>query len=189
MLTVFTKEYGKLQVKAAGVRRITSRRSSHVELLNYSVLHVYKGAGLPVLTEAQTIDNFSPIKNNLIKVGYAYHLCELIDGLCPENQENRRVFLLLKNMLSQLSQHDTSVREDYTIKTIELELHDEAPRTRFQATDHLSSAIQRFEIELLSVLGYWNRADVLSRNFDTHDFIETILERKLKSKKIFSKLQ
>ncbi|MBI4096902.1 MAG: DNA repair protein RecO, partial [Candidatus Levybacteria bacterium] len=33
ILTVFTKEYGKLQVKAKGIRRIPSRRSAHVELV------------------------------------------------------------------------------------------------------------------------------------------------------------
>ena len=43
ILTVFTKYNGKIQVKATGIRRIPSRRSAHVELLNYSVLNLYKG--------------------------------------------------------------------------------------------------------------------------------------------------
>lgn len=53
----------------------------------------------------------------------------------------------------------------------------------------LSASIHDFEIELLTTLGYWNKADTQSAQLDTHDFIENILERKLKSKKIFSKLQ
>ncbi|PIZ97846.1 MAG: DNA repair protein RecO, partial [Candidatus Levybacteria bacterium CG_4_10_14_0_2_um_filter_35_8] len=38
ILTIFTKRYGKIQVKAPGIRKINSRRSPHVELLNYSAI-------------------------------------------------------------------------------------------------------------------------------------------------------
>lgn len=112
LLTVLTKNNGKIQVKATGIRRIASRRSPHVELLNHSTLGLYRGRSMAILTEAETIDNFSPIKNNLEKIGHAYHFCELIDGLCPENQENTKVFYLIKNILSNLSLGNTiSIRE------------------------------------------------------------------------------
>ncbi len=158
ILTVFTPYQGKIQVKASGIRRIPSRRSAHVELLNFSILSLYKGSGFPILTEAETLENFSAIKDSLQKIGHAYHLCELIDGLCPENQENTKAFYLLKNILTNLS--------------------------NFTTTD-----IREFEIELLSTLGFWSKADMLTGNFNTHLFIENILERKLKSHDIFSKMQ
>jgi hypothetical protein len=189
MLTVFTKESGKIQIKAAGVRRITSRRSSHIELLNHSILNLYKGNGIPILTEAQTVQDFSSIKNNLIKVGYAYHLCELIDGLCPEDQENEKVFFLLRNTLIQLSQYDNISEEDYTLGTFGLGLSDKSKDKAISVKNYISSAIHTFEIELLSALGYWSKVEMLSPNFNTYDYIETILERRLKSKKIFAKLQ
>lgn len=154
ILTVFTKRFGKIQVKAVGVRRITSRRSPHIELLNLSVLSLHKGHNLPILTEAQTIEDFSSIKNNLIKVGFAYHICELIDGLCPENQEQRRVFFLLEDVLGRLEKEDDIV-----------------------------SIIHEFEIELLTILGYY-KPSWRSQSVDTTSFIESILERRLKSKRI-----
>ena len=160
LLTVFTKDHGKLQIKAAGIRRIASRRSAHVELLNYTSLSLYKGPGVPVLTEATTLENFSEIKNDLHKVGYAYHLCELIDGLCPENQEHSDIFYLLRNMLNSLV-----------------------------SEVNIQQAIHEFEIQLLIILGYWNEADSVSERFDTQSFIENIMERKLKSRHIFTKLQ
>ena len=42
ILTILTKNYGKIQVRAPGVRKITSRRSSHIELLNFSSLTLYR---------------------------------------------------------------------------------------------------------------------------------------------------
>src|ERR1700691_3974014 len=99
IVTVMTRDYGKLQIKATGVRKITSRRSAHIELLNHTVLHLYKGHTFSILTEAKVLDDFAPVKAHFDKVGFAYHLCELVDGLCPENQENRNVFFLLQRTL------------------------------------------------------------------------------------------
>jgi DNA repair protein RecO (recombination protein O) len=162
MLTVITKGNGKIQIKASGIRRIPSRRSAHVELLNHTELSLYKGAGFPILTEATTIEPFSAIKDDLSKVSYAYHLCELVDALCPENEEHDNIFFLLKDSLTLLANRDTQ--------------------------DQLSAIIYKFEIDFLSRLGYWNQSEQVSKNFDTRVFIESIIERKLKSYDIFTKL-
>src|SRR5579883_1179536 len=94
ILTIFTRTHGKLTVKAVGVRKIASKRSSHIELLNRVSIGLYKGKGMPVVTEATAIESFPQIKEDLTKIGFAYHLCELVDGLCPEGQENSTVFAL-----------------------------------------------------------------------------------------------
>src|SRR6476659_9965850 len=78
IITILTRDYGKLAVKASGVRKITSRRSSHIELLNHVSLGLYKGNAFPVLTEAKMVDDFAAVKNDFTKVGLAYHLCELV---------------------------------------------------------------------------------------------------------------
>ncbi len=213
ILTVFTKFHGKIQVKAAGIRRIPSRRSAHVELLNYSLLSLYRGRFYPILTEAQSMDSFSPIKDDLTKVGLAFHLCELIDGLCPENQENTKVFYLLKNILTHLSEskdensnieyrnpkqiQNTNDQNTKHFEHSNLENLNIVSNFGFRASDlskvtrndNVSTLIHDFEIELLTTLGYYSKANILAQNFNTHNFIENILERKLKSYPIFAKLQ
>lgn len=159
IITILTSDLGKLQVKAQGVRKITSRRSSHIELLNHSELSLYKGSSMSVLVEAQMINGYPDIKNDFEKVGFAYHVCELIDGLCPEGQEYPEVFALLKKTLVRLSQEEDML----------LPVHD-------------------FEIELLTILGFWHKAPEDSKTLNTQDFIENILERRLKSQKMFSRL-
>lgn len=159
-VTIFTKDLGKISVKAQGVRKIDSKRSSHIELLNNSVLSLYKGAKYPTLIEVQTIQDFSAVKADLEKVGFAYHICELIDGLCPENQENPEIYLLLRSTLEKLAY-----------------------------AEDMPSFIHGFEVELLTLLGFWYQSADAAKNLDTHTFIENIMERKLKSHKIFSKMQ
>lgn len=158
ILTVFSKQSGKVRIKAIGVRRIASRRSPHIELLNLSFLTVYQGKNIPTLIEAETIESFSDIKKNLKKVGFAYHICELIDKLCAENQENRQVFNLLMDILRKLAKED-----------------------------NIKAAIDEFEINLLGLLGFYTSSQSLIPSFNISSFIENITERKLKSRQFLSK--
>lgn len=161
ILTVFTKQHGKIKIKASGIRRVPSRRSPHVELLNHASLTLYRGNMFPTLTEAQTIESFSPIKDDLQKIGMAYHVCELVDGLCAEDEENERVFRLLHRILIRLTQQEVDI----------------------------TAALHAFEIELLITLGFWHRESQTVRDFDTHAFIENIMERKLRSHKFLTRMQ
>lgn len=152
ILTVLSKSDGKILVLAPGVRRITSRRSPHIELLNLSELTLYGSSTfLPILTEARIIEDFANIKENLEKIGYSYYICELANGLCAEDQENEEVFSLLKSTLFQLCQNFDSKK-----------------------------VVQYFERELLGSLGFWREVNLL-KTYDGREVIERIIERKLKS--------
>lgn len=109
IITLFTKNHGKMRVKAPGVRRITSRRSSHIELLNLSTLNLYESSSshMPVMTEASIMYDFDKIKKNLGKIGQAFYICELVDKLCAEHQENRKVFYLIQETLDKLEELDS----------------------------------------------------------------------------------
>lgn len=159
IVTVFTDYYGKVQVRASGVRRIISKRSPHIELLNYSALTLHHGKNLPILTEATTLQDFSEIKEDLARIGFAYHICELVDGLCPDGQENQKAFSLLYSALMKLSQYDD-----------------------------ILAIVHDFEIQLLIHLGYFKYSTTNS-SFNTISFIEQILERKLKSRQILHHLK
>ncbi len=158
ILTVMTKENGKIQVKAVGVRRITSRRSSHVEMLNTVSMTLYRGSRMPLLTEVVSLEDFSEIKCDLRKVGVAYHVCELIDALCPENQENEAIYVLFKELIEN-----------------------------FSGDTNLYKAVYQFEVKLLELLGYWPQNNTLSE-YEISPFIESILERKLKTRQILPRL-
>ena len=192
ILTVLTKTNGKIQVRAPGVRKITSRRSSHIELLNLCILTLYKSSRslFAIVTEAQTLENFLPIKNNLPKVGFAYYVCELVDSLCAENQENRRVFFLVRDVLSRLE-------NDYSRYLQELRnRHSGDPsddgdsripngNERFWTSQNdeksIIPIIEDFENKLLVYLGFLPEFHKLK---DKRDFIENILERRLITKRL-----
>lgn len=157
LLTVFTKDTGKITIKAIGVRRITSRRASHIEPLNHVSFSMHKGSGTAVLTEAVTLSANDTIKNDLKKVGLAYHICEIVDGLCAEGQENYAVFSLLQDILGHIGKGGNVVQHMYD-----------------------------FEIELLHHLGFYPKTEV-SKAFNPSFYIESLLERKLKTRPLLHK--
>lgn len=188
ILTIFTKDQGKCIVSAKGIRRIPSRRSAHVELLNNSILTLYQARHSPILVEAVSLQTFDLLKQDLGKIGFAYHICELIDGLCPENQEHHQVYFLLKNTLHRLNRCSLSFRSasggeksqgDLSVAT---SAFGEATLSR----DDMLMIIHEFEVELLTLLGYWHKPQAASLSMDTQAFIENILERRLKSKRVFN---
>lgn len=161
ILTIFTKHYGKIRCRAPGIRRTISRKSAHLELFNLASLFLASGKNLDIVTEAETIYNFSGIRKNLKKVGMAYYTCELVDSLCPERQENREVFNLLERTLREL---EASHYND-------IYYHSES-----------------FANQLLWNLGFLPRNKKLVGK-ELEQFIENLLEKKLKSPRLLRKIE
>lgn len=151
ILTLFTKNQGKIKILAKGVRRITSRRGPNIELFNQVHLSVHKGRTFDILTEAAVLNTYSQIKKNLDLVGLAFHVCEVVDGLCPEHQSHPKVYDLMLLVFNELN----------------------------------TGLVHSFERNLLTELGYLPKEH---KELDTTLFIEKILERKLKTRRIISKL-
>lgn len=159
ILTAYTKYYGKVKILAKGVRRIKSRRGPNVELFNQTVLFLAKSKNFDLLSEAEVKNSFPLLKKNLKKVAYAYQVCELVDCLCPEKQEHRRVFDLLTDTFNQLTVTSNGLG---------------------------AKILADFELELLRELGYWPKDK--SPPSDLEIFIEQILEKKLKSQKFLTQI-
>ncbi|MGD0352979.1 MAG: DNA repair protein RecO [Dehalococcoidia bacterium] len=104
ILTLYTPELGKLKAVAKGTRRPKSKLGGHVELLTHSRLMLARGRNLDIITQAQTIDNFLPIKDDLEGISRGLYIAELVDSFTGEHIEDRQLFDLLLETLKQLSQ-------------------------------------------------------------------------------------
>lgn len=101
--TLFTQKYGRLKVIAYGVKKITSRRLSHVQTGNLINALIYRKDDRFYLQETQLISGFFQIKNNQQKINELYFLFFVLDRLLPENQKEPLVYQLSKNFLIDLS--------------------------------------------------------------------------------------
>lgn len=103
VLTVFTKQYGKLRIIARGARKVSSKRGPHIEVFSRVTLTLHKGSGMDSLSEVSPIASYDVIRKDLARVGAAYYLCELIDGLLADNQVQEDVYSLLCDAFTALS--------------------------------------------------------------------------------------
>lgn len=159
LLTVFTRHLGKMTVLARGVRKINSKRAPHVEIFNHVILTIHRGT-MNTLTEVEPIAIHENIRKSLKRVGAAYYLSELIDGLLPQEQANEEAFALLLTAFDTL----TTVEE-----------------TRVDVLR------ERFALALLRQLGFLETAP-RDKNFSVDAFVEGLLERRLKTSKFAATL-
>jgi DNA repair protein RecO (recombination protein O) len=118
LLTVFTPDRGKLKVIAKGARKPTSRKSGHVELFSHSQFLVAVGRNLDIVTQAETLEPYLPLREDLLRTTYAYYVAELADAFTAERDENRPLFALLKDVLGWLC-----TAEDLRLAARHYELH------------------------------------------------------------------
>lgn len=105
IITVFTKEHGKMRLMAKGIRRVTSRRAPYLDLFHHVRLLVRRGKIMDMITEVEMVEPFAFIRSDLTRVGIAYYFCELIDVLLPEHQEHADVFVLLTRSFGDISSY------------------------------------------------------------------------------------
>ena len=156
-VTILTLENGKIDVLAKGVRKLTSKRAPHLELLNkISFQAVSKGqSGRYILADTTLVESHAKLKETLDQLKVLFTICELISGLCPHGQRQRDVFLLLDTTLKGMK------NETYTF------------------------AMQSFQIKLLSLLGYWDVRHAFVDAEDVMRFTENVMERKLRTSEFF----
>ncbi len=121
ILTLFTRDYGKLRVVAKGARRPTSRKAGSVELFTRVDIVVSKGRTLDVVSQVDIVEVYLPLRTNLIMTTYASHFVELLDAFSEEGDESRELYHLAVEGLGWLS---TAPDPALTARYFELHLLD-----------------------------------------------------------------
>lgn len=125
LLTLLTAERGKLRAVAKGARKPAARKTGHVELFNAVALSIHVAREIDIVTQAQTLEPFLAMRDDLDRLSYAYYFAELVDRFVEEEIEQRELYELLLKALHWL-----------------------------EVTEHLARTARYFEMQLLDVLGY-----------------------------------
>jgi len=104
LLTLYTREHGKVRALAKGARKIASRKAGHIEPFTHVKLQLAKGRDLLIVTQAETIDAFLPLRDDLTRTSYASYVIELLDRFVPDEETaNPPLFRLLTETLTRLA--------------------------------------------------------------------------------------
>jgi DNA repair protein RecO (recombination protein O) len=106
ILTFYSRDHGKVRAVARGIRRGTSRSAGHLEPFTVTDVLFAVGRDLDVVSQADTLEAFRAIREDLVMTTHAYYLAEVVDLLTEENMENRAVFDVLVDGFRQLTAAD-----------------------------------------------------------------------------------
>lgn len=103
LLGLYTREAGKLRAVAKGARKLRSRKAGHLEPFTRVELLLAHGREFWIVTQAETVDAYLPLREDLVMTGYAAYVLELLDRFTFEEGENRETYALLVDTLGRLS--------------------------------------------------------------------------------------
>ena len=104
IVTLFTRERGKISVLARGARLLKSRFGSTLQPMSYTQVVFYHKPTrtLQTLTESSHVQPFNGIGRDLEKISVGLRIVELVKALLEEEQEHQQVFGLLLEVLDRL---------------------------------------------------------------------------------------
>jgi len=106
IITFVTSGHGKVRAVAKGVRKTKSRFGSRLEPLSHVSLLLYSGRELDIVTQAESIDHFRTIREDLPRISSAMALLEAVDQVSQERESNPRLYQMLLGALRTLAATD-----------------------------------------------------------------------------------
>jgi len=102
ILSIYTKDHGRISLIAKGIRKPKSKKRGHLEVFSFVKFQALSGRGLDMMTEAELIDDFSDIRKSLNKVSLAYYFAEVIGRITHEGEPSIGLFNLILNNFQKL---------------------------------------------------------------------------------------
>jgi DNA repair protein RecO (recombination protein O) len=102
LLILYTLELGKVRAVGKGVRKLHSRKAGHLEPFTRVTLQLARGRSFFIVTQAETQNAFSSLREDLTAIGYASYVIELLDRFTYDEDQNGALFRLLTGTLGRL---------------------------------------------------------------------------------------
>lgn len=109
IVSFVTDTHGKVRAVAKGIRKTKSRLGARLEPTSHVSLLLYQGRELDIVSQAETIDHFPKVRDDLERLTHATALLEAIDHLCVERRTDERLYQMLVGGLRELNRADSAV--------------------------------------------------------------------------------
>jgi len=112
LITILTKDFGKIKVMAQGVRKETAKLKGHLEPLTHSAISFVIGKNFYRLTSAEAKNFFIGLKGSLDKLRFVFYIINLIDFNAFEEKGDGRLFDLTRSTFEKLDTIDEENKDE-----------------------------------------------------------------------------
>jgi DNA repair protein RecO (recombination protein O) len=134
IISVYTREFGKLIVTAKSVLKPDSIQAMHLDVLNLINFEMINGRGMPIVASANSEKSFPNIKKSLPALAVAGFFAEVIDKLAPENDRDDNLWNFISDFLDKIEIFAAQAPE---------------------ATDEFKLIFRNGQKEFLKIMGYY----------------------------------
>ncbi len=123
IVVLLTPERGMVRAVAKGVRKTRSKFGSRLEPMSHSSLQLHEGRGeLQLVIQAEGIDHFRPIREDLDRLSKAVSMLEAVDQVALPDQPAPELYRMLLGALRTLALNDSAlVTAGFFLKLLVLE--------------------------------------------------------------------
>ena len=110
IISFVTDTHGKVRAVAKGIRKTKSRIGARLEPLSNVSLLIYEGRGdLDIVSQAESVEQYKAIREDLDRLTHATALLEAVDLLSVEGQRDERLYSMLGGALRSLNERDSAL--------------------------------------------------------------------------------
>jgi DNA repair protein RecO (recombination protein O) len=103
IVTFLTERAGKVRAVAKGVRKTKSKFGARLEPTSHVALQLYEGRELDIVTQAEGIDLFRTLREDLDRLTRAVTMLEAVDHVSMEREPNPDLYRMLLGALGALA--------------------------------------------------------------------------------------
>jgi DNA repair protein RecO (recombination protein O) len=104
VVTLYTRELGKVGVMARGAKKPNSRLSAITQLFTHGYFLMQKGSGLGSLQQGEIISSLRSIREDIFLTAYSSYIVELTDKSTEDRKSNPYLFELLYQTLNYINE-------------------------------------------------------------------------------------
>jgi len=105
VFSIYTQDFGKLEILGKAIRKIKSKLRSGAELFYLSETEFIQGKAHKTLTDAIVIDKFKNIRSDLERLKIAYQIAETADNLIGGQEKDEKIWNLLTEVFEKLNNY------------------------------------------------------------------------------------
>ena len=114
VFSLLTREFGRVEILAKGIRKISSKLKSATEIFYLSEIEFVQGKIFKTLTDAVSIEKFKNLRRNLKRLATAYKISEILDLFLKEGREPK-CWNLLKEVFEGLDRENLKPEQENLI--------------------------------------------------------------------------
>ncbi len=124
IVNFYTRDFGKISGLLKGVRQDPAKFASTIQLFSSNDIVFYRktNTALHLVSQCDIRDNFDSLRQNMVKIGMASMMMELVSALMPVEDKNEDVFDLVLSSINelQLSSQPDKIMMIFKIKMLTL---------------------------------------------------------------------